>query len=71
MIVAADCLALRCGWSLRELAEMSNARKEEDEKRCRLCLEGDDGPLVQPCACRGTAKFIHNACLEHWRRTGP
>ena len=48
---------------------MSNARKEEDEKRCRLCLEGDDGPLVQPCACRGTAKFIHKACLEKWRRT--
>ena len=30
-----------------------------EEKRCRLCLGGDeDGPLVQPCACRGTAKWV-------------
>ena len=37
-----------------------------------MCLEGEcDGPLVQPCACRGSAKFIHKACLEHWRRTSP
>ena len=43
-----------------------------EEKRCRLCLGGDeDGPLVQPCACRGTAKWVHNHCLEAWRRTSP
>ena len=43
---------------------------DEDEKRCRLCLGDEDGgPLVQPCACRGSAKFIHKACLEKWRRT--
>jgi tetratricopeptide (TPR) repeat protein len=39
---------------------------------CRLCYGGeDDGPLVQPCACRGTIKWVHNHCLEHWRRTSP
>ena len=39
---------------------------------CRLCWGGEeDGPLVQPCACRGTAKWIHEHCLEQWRRTGP
>ena len=39
---------------------------------CRHCWEGeDDGPLVQPCACRGTAKWIHAHCLEQWRRTNP
>ena len=26
---------------------------------------------MQPCACRGSAKFIHKACLEKWRRTSP
>ena len=37
-----------------------------------MCLEGEvDGPLVQPCACRGTAKWIHKHCLEEWRRTSP
>ena len=44
--------------------------QEAEEKTCRLCLEGEeDGPLVQPCACRGSAKLIHKACLEKWRRT--
>ena len=53
-------------------AQRKRAREEEEEERCRLCLEGeDDGPLVQPCACRGSAQWAHEHCLEHWRRTGP
>ena len=43
-----------------------------EEKTCRQCfLDEDDGPLVQPCACRGSAKWIHVHCLEQWRRTSP
>ena len=49
-----------------------HAEEEVEEERCRLCLEGkDDGPLVQPCGCRGSAKLAHTRCLDHWRRTGP
>ena len=34
-----------------------------------MCLEGEeDGPLVQLCACRGTAKWAHRACVDDWRR---
>ena len=41
-----------------------------EEKTCRLCWgDEDDGPLVQPCACCGSAKWIHEHCLEQWRRT--
>ena len=43
-------------------AEMEVARK------CRVCY-GENGPLVQPCACRGSAKWTHEHCLEEWRRT--
>ena len=51
-------------------AQRKRAREEEEEKRCRLCYGGEeDGPLVQPCACRGTAKWVHKHCLEAWRRT--
>ena len=51
---------------------MTSFEKEETEKTCRLCWGGeDDGPLVQPCACRGTAKWAHNHCVEEWRRTSP
>ena len=43
-----------------------------EEKTCRLCWgDEDDGPLVQPCACRGSAQWIHQHCLEQWRRTAP
>ena len=43
-----------------------------EEKTCRLCWGNeDDGPLVQPCACRGSAQWIHVHCLEQWRRTAP
>eukprot|EP00964_Phaeocystis_antarctica_P049491 scaffold28702_cov62-Phaeocystis_antarctica.AAC.7 len=44
----------------------------EEEKTCRLCWgDDDDGPLVQPCACRGSAQWIHEHCLEQWRHTSP
>ena len=43
-----------------------------EDKMCRLCWgDEDDGPLVQPCACRGSVKWIHQHCLEQWRRKGP
>ena len=48
------------------------ARMVVEEKTCRLCWgDEDDGPLVQPCACRGSAKLIHKHCLQEWRRTSP
>ena len=45
---------------------------EDEAAECRLCYGGEgDGPLVRPCACRGTIKWVHSHCIEHWRRTGP
>ena len=50
----------------------TRADDDEEDKTCRLCLGGEeDGPLVQPCACRGTATWAHSHCLDHWRRTSP
>jgi hypothetical protein len=36
---------------------------------CRICfeIESDDDPFIQPCACKGTSKYIHLTCLEKWR----
>ena len=43
----------------------------KEEKMCRLCW-GDEagGPLVKPCACRGSQMWVHEHCLEELRRTG-
>ena len=57
----------------RTRAQRKRAREEEQEEqeeRCRLCLGGEeDGPLLQLCACRGSARLVHRHCLERWRRT--
>ena len=56
----------------RNEASREEEEAVEEEQKCRLCLEGvDDGPLVQPCACRGSAKLAHKHCLERWRRESP
>ena len=52
------------------MPQRKRARADAEERTCRLCFGGEeDGPLVQPCACRGTAKWVHKHCLEAWRRT--
>ena len=43
----------------------------KEEKMCRLCWGDEaDGPLVKPCACRGSQMWVHEHCLEERRRTG-
>ena len=40
---------------------------------CRICyIEEEDAqtnPLVQPCICDGSLKYIHLSCLKHWIST--
>tara|TARA_B110001452_G_C15202619_1_gene417285 strand:+ start:136 stop:1236 length:1101 start_codon:yes stop_codon:yes gene_type:complete len=37
---------------------------------CRICLETDapdDDPLIAPCRCSGSMKWVHRKCLNEWR----
>ena len=46
--------------------------KKISKKSCRICyLEEDDeeNPLLQPCICSGSMKYIHLDCLKHWIST--
>ena len=71
-VLAGLCDFSRSSDHARAQRKRAREEEEEEEKRCRLCYGGEeDGPLVQPCACRGSAKLIHKHCLEQWRRTGP
>lgn len=39
-------------------------------KECRICFEGEtdeEDPLIAPCLCNGTSKYIHVSCLNNWR----
>ncbi|EEB10132.1 conserved hypothetical protein [Pediculus humanus corporis] len=45
-------------------------RQEEDAKQCWVCFstETDDPNAlwVRPCKCKGTAKWVHQLCLQRW-----
>jgi E3 ubiquitin-protein ligase DOA10 len=37
--------------------------------QCRICYEGaEDGPLLNPCNCKGEAGAMHQRCLATWIR---
>lgn len=37
---------------------------------CRFCLEPDP-PLFQPCNCKGSVAWLHEACLRQWVQVAP
>lgn len=50
---------------------------QTDEKVCRMCFcsedeLGDDGlsigRLIAPCHCDGSMRYVHDTCLDQWRR---
>ena len=52
------------GCKAKASRQMALCEEEAEERTCRLCWgDEDDGPLVQPCACRGSVKLIHKHCL--------
>ncbi|KAJ7945358.1 Zinc finger protein [Quillaja saponaria] len=38
-----------------------------EEIQCRICLETEGRDFIAPCKCRGTSKYVHRECLDHWR----
>ena len=45
---------------------------EKKNNVCRICYieeEDPENPLLQPCICSGSMKFIHLSCLKHWIST--
>lgn len=52
------------------MCSASLASSKVDISPCRICL-GDDlrdleNPLITPCKCSGSMKFIHLECLKSW-----
>lgn len=51
---------------------MSNMRdKSSQEKRiCKICysfeIDSSVDPLIRPCVCSGSVKYIHYKCLKQW-----
>jgi len=44
------------------------------EPQCRFCLEDTetpDNPLMSPCACTGSVRYVHRLCLRRWTAARP
>ncbi|CAG7699653.1 unnamed protein product [Allacma fusca] len=43
---------------------------DETKRYCWVCFATDEDDLlaqwVQPCRCRGTTKWVHQACIQRW-----
>ncbi len=48
------------------------AEGEEPLQR-RICFDGKKrgNPLLTPCSCKGSSKYVHRKCLEAYRRVEP
>ena len=54
--------------ALREAASEPRSPRPEAEKTCRICYEAEstENPVITPCECSGSMKFIHEQCLKTW-----
>lgn len=55
--------------ALRESAISEHqSPRQEQEKTCRICYEVEtlENPIITPCECNGSMKYIHEQCLKTW-----
>ena len=55
-----------------KMKKMKESKDTTINKVCRICYgeeESEDNPLVQPCTCSGSMKYIHLNCLKTWINT--
>ena len=64
--------------SLQEIRIEHNTIKKKEPKEplgnklCRICYgeeDNEENPLLQPCTCSGSMKYIHLSCLKTWINT--
>ena len=53
------------------LEKIEEARKSCNSELpvCRICLGEEEetvNPLISPCKCAGSMRFIHHQCLKTW-----
>ena len=53
--------------------EKSKDKIKQKNKICRICYQEEDdvllNPLIRPCKCSGSMKYIHLKCLLHWLKS--
>ncbi|KAJ1394139.1 Zinc finger, RING-CH-type [Sesbania bispinosa] len=52
---------------LSDPSEIDLEAGPSEQIQCRICLETDGRDFIAPCKCKGTSKYVHRECLDHWR----
>jgi len=49
-------------------SEVDKELGSENEFFCRICMEDSEetSPLIMPCVCSGSLKYVHFHCLKEW-----
>ncbi|XP_031786470.1 E3 ubiquitin-protein ligase MARCH5 isoform X1 [Nasonia vitripennis] len=51
-------------------ASIPQLSSDDDKRYCWVCFATDEddatAPWVKPCHCRGTAKWVHQRCIQRW-----
>ena len=51
----------------------NNKNNKKNKRICRICymeeIDKKGNPLIKPCKCSGSMKYIHYECLLHWLKT--
>eukprot|EP00064_Thunnus_orientalis_P004410 superscaffoldBa00000400_g4421 len=70
--LSGDCcscgLCMHCVSDYTSYVSSGPIEKHESSELARIChCEGDDeSPLITPCHCTGSLRFVHQACLQQW-----
>ena len=55
-----------------KIKKVKEPKEAKSNRLCRICYgeeENDENPLLQPCTCSGSMKYIHLNCLKTWINT--
>ncbi|KAF2903271.1 hypothetical protein ILUMI_02920 [Ignelater luminosus] len=56
--------------NIESTSKLNPVRSRESQRYCWVCFATDEDDAeaawVQPCNCRGTTKWVHQACLQRW-----
>ena len=59
--------------SQKKAKKDQNFKKNKKNRLCRICYQEEDdillNPLIRPCKCSGSMKYIHLKCLLHWLKS--
>ncbi|KAA0722419.1 E3 ubiquitin-protein ligase MARCH1 [Triplophysa tibetana] len=60
--------AYKCTFSTNQNGTAHQACTDDELEVCRIChCEGDEEcPLITPCHCTGSLRFVHHTCLHQW-----